>query len=221
MTLLLFGPPGSGKGTQAARLSRAFGIPAVSTGNILRGEYEAGTPLGRVASTILKRGGLVDDRLVNQMLVTRLQKADCRFGFLLDGYPRNLVQARFLNRLLVDWGLDQPVFIHLDIAEDVLIRRLSTRRECRICGRIYSDAMRCEVDGSLLAQRTDDYEETVHERLRAYREQADAVIGFYASGKYRRINANRSPDEVFREIEKALGTAITYASRQVRRMPYM
>lgn len=205
MTILLFGPPGSGKGTQAARLIRTLGIPAVSTGNMLRAECEAGTPLGREASTVVKRGGLVEDGLVNHMLAARLKQADCRFGFLLDGYPRNIAQARFLDLLLADRGPDRLVFIHLDVPEEPLIRRLSARRECRECGRIYSAAIRCEADGSLLTQRLDDCEEAIRERLRTYKEQADALVGFYAAREYHRINANGPPDEVFQEIAKALG----------------
>ena len=205
MTILLFGPPGSGKGTQAARLTRTLGIPAVSTGNMLRAECEAGTPLGHEASSVLKRGGLVDDSLVNQLLTARLEKPDCRLGFLLDGYPRNSAQARFLDRLLAGRGPDRLVFIHLDVPEETLIRRLSSRRECRVCGRIYSAALHCEVDGSLLTRRLDDCEEAVRERLRTYKEQGGVLVGFYAAREYHRVNASGPPDDVFEEIERALG----------------
>lgn len=216
MVLLLFGPPGSGKGTQAVRLTQALGIPSISTGNLLRAECDAGTALGRHATAILKRGGLVGDSLVNQMLGDRLYHEDCRDGFLLDGYPRTLTQAQFLDTLLAERGFAKPAVIHLDVPAPVLIRRLASRRQCGECGRIHGSGTVCEDDGSLLVQRADDREDVIRERLRTYAEQTDPVVGYYVCGDYHRVNADRHPDEVFHDIEGILETVQVRVARRSR-----
>ncbi len=213
MVLLLFGPPGCGKGTQAARITGALGIPSISTGNMLRAEIDAGTLLGREAAAIIARGGLVGDSLVNEMLAERLRHPDCIDGFLLDGYPRTLSQARFLDHLLRDRGFSQPLVIHFDVPHHVLVRRLSSRRQCPACERTYSSGARCEDCGTLLVQRPDDREEVIRERLRTYNEQTDPVVDFYLYGDYHVINADRSPDEVFRDVELLLESALVRVAR--------
>lgn len=214
MVLLLFGPPGCGKGTQAARITRALGIPSISTGNMLRAEIEAGTMLGREAAAIIKRGGLVGDNLVNEMLAERLHHPDCCDGFLLDGYPRTLAQARFLDNLLSQRGLGQPVVIHFEVPHHILVTRLSSRRQCPSCGRTYNSPGRCEQCGTQLIQRPDDREEVIRERLRTYDEQTNPVVDFYLYGDYHLIDANRSPDEVFREVEQVLESVLVRVARR-------
>src|SRR5580700_6309029 len=121
MIVLLFGPPGCGKGTQATSIAQRFDIPSISTGEMFRAECKAGTELGRLACSILKSGGLVGDEIVNQIVAGRIQQPDCASGFLLDGYPRTLEQARFLEGLLKQRGLPSPIAIHLDVPGQVLV----------------------------------------------------------------------------------------------------
>lgn len=213
MVVLLFGPPGSGKGTQAARITRALGIPSISTGNMLRAEIDADTSLGREASATLKRGGLVGDSLVNEMLALRLRHPDCQEGFLLDGYPRTIAQARFLDDLLHELGFVQPVVIHLDVPFHVLVERLSARRQCFSCGRVYGSGTTCEDCGNPLVQRDDDRPEVIRERLRTYGEQTDPVVDFYLYGDYHMVNADRPPDDVFRDVEAVLDKAAVRVAR--------
>jgi adenylate kinase len=159
----MFGPPGCGKGTQAAFVAKRFRIPTISTGDLLRAEMRADTSLGRQASLILQQGGLVGDDIVNGMVAARIAQPDCVPGFLLDGYPRTLTQARFLDNLLPDTGLPDPVVIHLDVPTNVLVRRTTMRRQCSECHRVYNLAHHpptlagvCDTDGAGLICRPDD-----------------------------------------------------------------
>ncbi len=215
MVLLLFGPPGSGKGTQAARVTRALGIPAISTGNMLRAECDAETQLGREAAAVLKRGGLVGDSLVNRILAARLDQPDCRDGFLLDGYPRTVAQAQYLDRLLPSLGHPSPVVIHLDVPHSTLVKRLSSRRQCPGCGRTYGTGTHCLDDSAPLIQRADDREEVIQERLRTYAEQTDPVVGHFRGRSYYRIDASQSPDAVFASIEDILESVAVRTTRAV------
>jgi adenylate kinase len=183
---------------------------------MLRTECAEGTPLGREASGVLKRGGLVDDNLVNRILVSRLTKPDCNSGFLLDGYPRTSAQAEFLDGLLAERQARRVAFIHLDVHEEALVERLASRRECRMCGKIYSATSRCEADGSMLIQRLDDCEGAIRERLRTYRREAGPVINFYASREYHVVNGINDPDDVFREIEAALARVTVHGKNGFR-----
>src|ERR1035437_3592112 len=131
--LLLFGPPGCGKGTQAEYLAERLHIPAISTGEMFRAECKAGTELGKAACSILSSGGLVSDELVNGIVANRIARADCRDGFLLDGYPRTVPQAIHLSGVLRERGLPEPVVIHLDVADEALVTRLTARRQCPQC----------------------------------------------------------------------------------------
>ncbi len=211
MVLLLFGPPGSGKGTQAAFIVRKLGIPSISTGDLLRAEAEAGSELGKTAAAILAAGGLVGDDLVNRMLLKRLDQPDCARGFLLDGYPRTLPQAHFLDNLLEERGLGKPLVIHLDVPSEILISRISSRRLCPVCGRIYNllhnkprfDEI-CDDDGARLTRRKDDQEDVIRERLKSFEELTKVVGGHYAGGNYYRIDGNRSAAEVTRDIDAIL-----------------
>lgn len=138
MVLLLFGPPGSGKGTQSGRISNWLGIPAISTGDMLREEIKAGSALGNAAKSIMTSGGLVGDDLVNRMLAQRVSAADSAHGFLLDGYPRTVEQAEYLDDLLAERRFAAPIVLHLDVPMDALVGRLTSRRQCPQCKRIYN-----------------------------------------------------------------------------------
>jgi adenylate kinase len=212
MVILLFGPPGCGKGTQGAMISRRLGIPAISTGEILRAEMRAGTELGVAAKKIMESGGLVSDEIVNGMVRNRLAQPDCRKGCLLDGYPRTLAQAEFLDGLLKEFGYPPPVVLFLDVPEPVLIARLTARRQCPVCGAIYNllsqpprqDGV-CDNDGATLIQRDDDKEETIRARLAAYAESTGPLIEYYARGNFHRLDGNRRPEEIQKEVDRILG----------------
>ena len=211
MIVLMFGAPGCGKGTQASFIASRFRIPAISTGDLLRAELKAGTPLGRQASAVLEQGGLVSDELVNQMVAARLLQPDCSHGFLLDGFPRTPAQAAFLDALLRQRHLPEPMVIHLDVPVSVLVSRISARRQCPQCGKIYNllshpprvDGV-CDGDGTALACRADDNGTVVRDRQKAYQELTGPVIAHYRGRRYHRLNGDRAPQEVGREIEHLL-----------------
>ncbi len=214
MIILLFGPPGGGKGTQAALITHALSIPSISTGEIFRAELRAGTPLGNAAKEIMASGGLVGDDIVNAMVRGRLEQPDCRGGFLLDGYPRTIPQAQFLDGLLPKLGYPEPVIIYLDVPDAVLIARLTARRQCPSCGRIYNLLSQppvrdnvCDLDGAPLIQRDDDKEEVIRARLKAYAESTGPLIEFYSKRNFHRVDGNRRPEEIRKEIDAILGIA--------------
>ncbi len=216
MVILLYGPPGCGKGTQGAVITQEFGIPSISTGEIFRAELKAGTPLGAAAKEIMASGGLVGDDIVNAMVRGRLQQPDCKNGFLLDGYPRTIPQAEFLDRLLQEIGQPAPIVLYLEVPDSVLIARLTSRRQCPACGRIYTllsqppqrDGV-CDADGTALIQRSDDKEEVIRARLNAYAEQTGPLAGFYAKRNLHRIDGDRRPEQILEDIRKILRTAQT------------
>jgi adenylate kinase len=211
LVILLFGPPGSGKGTQSPQITALLKIPAISTGEMLRAECEAGTPLGKIAAEVLAKGHLVSDDLVNRMLISRLEKPDCANGFLLDGYPRTVPQAIFLEEYLEKRGFPLPTVIHLATPISVLVERISARRQCPKCGTIYNLLFQppkkrgvCDLDGTKLIRRADDTAEIVRERLNSYEKLTAPVIAYYAGADYHPIPANRPPSEIFRDIEQLL-----------------
>lgn len=209
--LLLLGPPGCGKGTQAERLARHFAIPAISTGEMIRGEIKAGTELGKIAAGVTITGGLLSDDLVNRIVKSRLGQQDCRNGFMLDGYPRTVDQAKYLGELMAELGLPQPTVVHIDVPLDQLIARTCNRRYCAQCGSIYNlqshppkQAGVCDSCGIELQQRADDCEETVKNRLAAYERSTSPLIGYYQDGLYLRVDGTGSPDSVFGQITSIL-----------------
>ena len=211
MILLLFGPPGSGKGTQAGRISNWLGIPAISTGDMLREEIKAGTALGNAAKSIMASGGLVGDDLVNRMLAQRVSSPDSAHGFLLDGYPRTVEQAEYLDRLLGQHRFQTPIVLHLDVPMDALVGRLTSRRQCPQCKRIYNllqlpprVAGICDDDGTPLITRKDDSKEVVTERIRTYDEVTRPVLAYYQDRKYHQIRGDRSPEYIFETITSIL-----------------
>ena len=229
MRIVLLGAPGSGKGTQSRRLMERTGIPQISTGDLLRAAVARGTELGRQAKEAMHGGRLVDDSLVLGMIRERLGEPDTRRGFILDGFPRNLAQAHALERLLE--ALHQPLdaVVQLDVDYRELVRRISGRRTCADCGRVFNlltcppaatHSELCPRTGAphRLMQRPDDNEATVAERLRVYDEQTRPLIDFYrARGLLRVINAEGDVDEVTQRLAQALAApASLRAPRRTR-----
>ena len=211
MILLLFGPPGCGKGTQAAFLANHFHIPAISTGEMFRAECKAGTELGKAACTILSQGKLVGDDIVNGIVASRIARADCRDGFLLDGYPRTVPQAMFFASLLRERGLPEASVVHLDVHDDVLVGRLTARRQCPTCLRIYNlvsqpprDPGRCDDDGAELLTRADDQESVIRQRLRAYDELTGPILKWYGPRVVRTVDGSLPAAEVSQLVARAL-----------------
>jgi len=205
--IVFLGPPGAGKGTQAAELAKRLGIPHLSTGDLLRSAVAAKTPLGREAEAHIHAGRLVPDELVLQILRERLGRADARAGFLLDGFPRTRVQAEALAGVS---PIDRVVLF--EIPETLLLERLTQRRTCPKCGTVYNLATRppkvpgrCDVEGAALEQRSDDREEAVRTRLRVYQEQTHPLVAHYRGlGLLRAIDARGTPDEVRARLVDAL-----------------
>ncbi len=211
MILLLFGPPGCGKGTQAVYLAERFHIPAISTGEMFRAECKAGTELGKAACSILFRGGLVSDDLVNGIVANRIARPDCKEGFLLDGYPRTVPQAIWFSTLLRDRGLPMPVVIHLDVPDEALVTRLTARRQCPQCKHIYNAVLQppkvagvCDVDGAALLTREDDREEVVRQRLRAYDELTGPILKWFGPSVVRSVDGTRPADAVALTVERVV-----------------
>lgn len=205
--VVFLGPPGSGKGTQATGLSAELGIPAISTGEMLRRECRSGSPLGRAVQSILASGQLVNDELMNQVIASRLRERDCRSGCILDGYPRTISQARFLDGLLAGLQKPRPVVFDFEVSADEIVSRLSRRRHCAECGRTFSvdsdssaTELVCENDGCPLVKRADDNAETVRERLRLYELNAAELVQYYRDQDYHAICATRAPHDICDEL---------------------
>lgn len=186
MKLILLGPPGAGKGTQAKMLTEKFSIPQISTGDILRAAVKDGTPMGQKAKEFMDAGGLVPDEVVVGIVRDRLQQADCNNGFILDGFPRTVAQADALQTSLQGMGKELDRVISLKVDAEALIERLTGRRTCRDCGRGYHvifdpprQAGVCDACGGQLFQRDDDQEETIRRRLQVYAEQTAPLISYY------------------------------------------
>jgi adenylate kinase len=211
LIVLLFGPPGCGKGTQAGWIASRFSIPAISTGEVFRAEVKAGTELGRQASAIMAAGGLVPDQIVDAVVAHRIVQPDCVRGFLLDGYPRTIPQAEHLAGVLEAMHLPAPMVVHLDVPDAALVARLTARRQCPACKRIYNllsqpprVAEQCDDDGAALISREDDKEEVIRRRLAAYQEQTGPLLKWYGAGRTLVIDGSLPPAEVSRAIEAAL-----------------
>jgi adenylate kinase len=211
MRVVLLGPPGAGKGTQARQLATRWGVPQVATGDMLRAAVAAGTPLGREARRYMDAGDLVPDSVIIGLIAERLAQPDAAKGFVLDGFPRTVAQAEALDRLLAEHGvgLDRVVFFR--IGDEELVRRLSGRRVCRGCGRNYHVvsspprvAGRCDVCGDVLYQRSDDDEEKVRHRLAVYARDTRPLIEFYRrQGLLETIPAEGSVEDVLAAVVRA------------------
>ena len=187
MKLILLGPPGAGKGTQAKMLTDEFGIPQISTGDILRAAVKDGTPMGVKAKSFMDSGGLVPDEVVIGIVAERLQKEDCEPGFILDGFPRTVPQADALATNLVELDKNLDAVISLEVDVEALVERLTGRRTCKNCGRGYhitfdpsSAEGVCDACGGELFQRDDDQEETIRKRLEVYNQQTAPLTSYYA-----------------------------------------
>ena len=208
MYLLLMGPPGAGKGTQAAKLVERYDIPHVSTGDIFRGALQERTPLGLEAKRYMDVGALVPDQVTVGITRERLAKSDCIGGFILDGFPRTLQQAQALDQMLAKMGIRLNKVVNIAVPDQELIPRLTGRRICQSCGATYHMEFRppaqqnvCDRCGGELYQRTDDQEETVRERLEVYRLQTQPLIQYYRDRDlYSEINGAQPTETVFRDI---------------------
>ena len=206
MNIIFLGPPGAGKGTQAQIVCQRLGIPQVSTGDMLRAAIAAGTEMGRKAKEYMDQGQLVPDEVVIGIVKDRLADPDCQKGYILDGFPRTVEQAKALSTFA---KID--VAINLDVPDDVLVKRLSGRRVCPLCGAPYHvDRLNgetvCRADGTPLIQRDDDKAETVLSRLNVYHKQTAPLIEFYEQrGLLRRVDGAQPMEDCFEAILKALG----------------
>jgi len=209
--VVLLGPPGAGKGTQAARLARELGLPHVATGELLRANFERNTELGRAAKAYVDDGKLVPDELVVDMLFDRVAAADCAGGYLLDGFPRTLAQAEILEqRLPAGWEIKVR---GLEVHDDVLVDRIAGRLACSECTNVHhassappKAAGRCDVCGGSLYRRDDDAPDVARERLAVYHEQTRPVVEFYQQrGLLVPIDGQQSPDEVFQALSQSIG----------------
>lgn len=210
--VLLLGAPGVGKGTQAQRLMAEFGIPQISTGDLLRQHRKDHTPLGILADELMSQGKLVPDDLVNQMVAERLKEPDTQHGYILDGFPRTLNQAEWLDRQLVAYLLP-VVAISIVVDQQVLLERITGRLTCPICGTIYNIYSKppkhdrvCDFDGAALVQRADDTVQVFHERMRAFEQKTSAVIEYYREhgNRFAEVDGDRPIDEVTQSIREAL-----------------
>lgn len=214
LNLILLGPPGAGKGTQSVRLTEDFGLPHISTGDILRQAVADGTELGRKATQFMESGELVPDAVIIGVILERLAADDARDGFLLDGFPRTIDQAEALAAELEKLDRRLTATLLIDVPDDLVVRRLSGRRVSRKTGRVYhvdydppKHAGRCDIDGSQLVQRKDDEETTVRKRLAVYHEQTAPLIDYYDDrGLLRRFDGTRVPSEVHDHIRATLAT---------------
>lgn len=212
MRLILLGPPGAGKGVQANFLKEKYNIPHISTGDILREEVSLKSELGNKASEFMKRGELVPDEIIMEMVKERLMREDVKKGFLFDGFPRTLNQAEQFDKILKEKNISLTAVINLNVEEEVVIRRLSTRRICSNCGKIYNLITMppkveniCDECGGKLYQREDDKEEVIKERLNVYYRQTEPLIKYYLEKNLLyNVNANLEANFTQKEIEEVL-----------------
>ena len=212
MRLILLGPPGAGKGTQAKLLTVRLGAPQISTGDILRQAVADGTELGREAKSFMDRGALVPDDVVIGIIEERLRKPDCAKGYLLDGFPRTLRQAQALSQTLTALHASLDRVLSVEVPEEELVKRLAGRRVCRGCGQMYhvdANPARqpgvCDRCGEALYQRDDDKEETIRHRLRVYQEQTEPLVAYYGKlGLLARIDGRGKIEEIFTRILQGL-----------------
>lgn len=213
MVIILIGAPGSGKGTNAKYISAKLSIPHLSLGEILRKEVETETNLGVSIRELMSSGRLISDEIVEQIIANRISEADCKGGFILDGYPRNLQQARDLNKIFAKKQITDYIVIELSLDEDTLIKRILGRFTCADCGALYNKYFHlpakegtCDVcGGSNWSVRKDDNDQTIRERLSVYNTQTKPLLDFYASlGKITTISGGLSADEIFESLTQAI-----------------
>ncbi|MBO9362291.1 MAG: adenylate kinase [Thermoflexus sp.] len=212
LDLILMGPPGAGKGTQAKILSQHLGIPHVASGDIFRDHLHRQTPLGQLARQYIDRGELVPDDVTIGMIRERLEQPDCRDGVILDGFPRTLPQARALDQMLSEMGRSLVAVLYIRVQEELLLRRLAGRWTCRTCGAVYHIELnpprtpgQCDLDGGALYQREDDTEEVHRRRIQVYQEQTAPLVSFYQDqGLLVEIDGERPIQEVTTALLQAI-----------------
>ncbi len=214
LDVILLGPPGAGKGTQAKRIAAAFELLHISTGDLLREEVAKGTGLGLEAKGFMNRGELVPDELVGKMLAKRLHSQQAALGCVYDGYPRTTAQANLLDGLLSELNRRIDVVLFLNVVDGELLARLTGRRSCPACGAVFHVVTQppksegtCDACGAALVQRDDDREDVVSERLRVYRDHTAPLLEFYRGRRIlREVKGEVSPDEVFQRMRDAMGS---------------
>ncbi len=213
MNIILLGPPGAGKGTQAARITAKYGIPQISTGDIFRKNIKEGTELGLKAKAYMDKGELVPDDLVIEIATARLLEDDCKAGFMLDGFPRTVYQAEKLDEFLAKHGMKIDSVLDIEVEKSILLARIIGRRVCKACGATYHVVNMppakegvCDSCGGELYQRADDTEATVKNRIEVYEAQTMPLVDYYEkAGNIVHIDGSAELDDVFAEIVKTLG----------------
>jgi adenylate kinase len=213
MRIVLLGAPGAGKGTQAKILIEKYGMPQISTGDLLRAAVGAGTALGKEAKSFMDKGELVPDSVVLGMVEERLKQDDCKKGYILDGFPRNTAQAEALDKMLAALNMSLTAALSVDVPFEDLMKRLTGRRTCKACGQMYNIYFKapakeavCDKCSGELFQRDDDKEATIKKRLEVYTAQTEPLIGYYKSkGIVKTVSGTGSIDDIFKKVTAALG----------------
>jgi len=213
MRLILLGAPGAGKGTQAVKLAEKFGIPQISTGDIFRANIKNGTELGKKAKGFIDKGMLVPDEVTVGIVKDRIEQPDCAGGFILDGFPRTIPQAEYLDGVLKEMGIELNAVININVEDSVIVKRLSGRRVCPKCGMTYhvssnppADGTHCDGCKSEVVQRADDKEETVINRLKTYHDQTEPLIDYYGKkGKLLTVSGRDRIEDTYNEVLRVLG----------------
>lgn len=212
MRLLIMGRPGAGKGTQAVNIKEYYGIPHISTGDMFRAAIKEGTELGKLAESYMKSGALVPDEVTIGIVKERLLKDDCKKGFLLDGFPRNVLQAEALDAFMKEQGIALDAVLDVDVDQDILIRRIVGRRVCKTCGATFHIEFNkpkvegiCDNCGSVLVQRPDDTVETAGSRLDVYDKQTAPLLAYYKDRNLlKSVNGDQPLEKVFEDIKQVL-----------------
>lgn len=213
--LIFLGAPGAGKGTQAREIAKNFGFPQISTGDMLRDAVKRQTALGMAAKAKMEAGGLVPDEVVCGIVEERTAQPDCQKGFILDGFPRTIAQAQFVDRMLAAKGRGRPQVLDIEVDEDLLLKRLTGRQTCSLCGEIYNIYFNppkvagiCDKDGGKLLHRADDNETTIRQRLEAYHKQTSPLIDYYRSrGVLVEVDGNKEPAVIAKGLVDYLSKA--------------
>lgn len=213
--LIFLGAPGAGKGTQAREVSREFGVPQISTGDLLRDAVEKQTALGQAAKAKMEAGELIPDEIVTAMVDLRIDQPDCKKGFLLDGFPRTLAQAESANQMFHAKNRGNPLVVDIHVEEGLLLKRLMGRRTCAKCGEIYNVSFTppkkegvCDKDGGELHHRADDNEDTIRQRLVAYENQTRPLVEYYKTkGLLHVVDGSQDPEVIARDLIQFLRSA--------------